>query len=233
MTNAHSLTWRCYWRFIEFDERDDDTFSGRTHFVHESFGAHAAHFSKGIERLLAAQSAIIPFGMSFIPIPKEPIECKRIPTPHVTPRPRKAVGTSQKYKYDVAFSFAGTEREHAEKLATFVREKGFEIFYDDYYRDQLGVKDLVAFFDSIYRKESRYCVIFVSKEYCLRMWTNHERRSAQARMLEERGAEYILPIQVDDSQLPGLPPTIGHLSLAEYGIERIGEILVKKLGSEE
>ena len=34
------------------------------------------------------------------------------------------------------------------------------------------------------------------------MWTNHERKSAQARALKEKGAEYILPIQVDNSELP-------------------------------
>ena len=40
------------------------------------------------------------------------------------------------------------------------------------------------------------------------MWTTHERQSAQARALEEKGAEYILPIQVEQIELPGLRPTI-------------------------
>ena len=50
------------------------------------------------------------------------------------------------------------------------------------------------------------------------------------RALAERGSEYILPIKVDGSELPGMPPTIGYLSLSEFGIEQIAELLIKKLG---
>lgn len=84
-------------------------------------------------------------------------------------------------------------------------------------------------FDRIYQKESRYCVVFVSHEYANRMWTIHERRSALARLLKERGKEYILPIKVEDVDLDGLAPTIGYLSLPSYPIEKIAEILLKKL----
>ncbi len=140
-----------------------------------------------------------------------------------------ARGGAGKYEYDVALSFAGTERELAEKVATIVRQRGFVPFHDDDYPDRLWGKDLVVFFDEVYRLQSRYCVIFVSKVYCERMWTNHERRSAQARMLQEKGNEYILPVRIDDSELPGMAPTVGYLSLKEYDIEKVSELLVKKL----
>ena len=32
-------------------------------------------------------------------------------------------------------------------------------------------------------------------------WTNHELRSAQARALQEKGNDYILPIRVDETDL--------------------------------
>ena len=35
----------------------------------------------------------------------------------------------------------------------------------------------------------------------------HELRSAQAKALEQKGDEYILPVKVDDAELDGLPPT--------------------------
>jgi hypothetical protein len=68
-----------------------------------------------------------------------------------------------------------------------------------------------------------------SREYVDRQWTNHERQHAQARAIKERGREYILPIKLDESELPGMPPTIGYLSLTEMGIDQIAEILLKKL----
>ena len=131
--------------------------------------------------------------------------------------------------FDVAISFAGTERKFAEELASRVREAGFSVFYDGFYPEDLWGKNLVEIFYEIYSKGARYCVIFVSHEYNSRAWTIHERRSAQERMLKERGNEYILPIKADDTELPGMPSTIGYVSLKELGIDKISEILLKKL----
>jgi len=72
-------------------------------------------------------------------------------------------------------------------------------------------------------------VPFISQEYIDRMWTTWERRSATTRLLEERGKEYILPIRVENVEVPGIPSTIGYLSLSNYSIEQIAEILIKKL----
>lgn len=63
------------------------------------------------------------------------------------------------------------------------------------------------------------------------MWTNHERRSAQQKLLELRGAEYILPLVVRPAELPGLPSTIGYLSLAERAVEDVIELLLKRLAA--
>jgi len=57
----------------------------------------------------------------------------------------------------------------------------------------------------------------------------HERRSAQERMLKERGNEYILPIKADDAELPGMPSTLGYVSLRELGVDKIADLLLKKL----
>lgn len=114
-------------------------------------------------------------------------------------------------------------------MAKLVSESVFSVFYDDFYPEQLWGKDLAAFFDRVYRKESRFCVMFVSNRYAQRMWTTFERRSAQARAIEEKGNEYILPIRIDDTDLEGLPPTTGYLSIKKYPIERIARLLIKKL----
>jgi hypothetical protein len=130
--------------------------------------------------------------------------------------------------FDVAISFAGTERKYAEDLATRLRDSGFIVFYDNFYPEDLWGKDLVVTFNEIYKKRSRYCVMFVSKQYNEWEWTIYERRGAQERMLQEKGNEYILPIKVNGVDLPGLPSTVGYLSI-DLGIEKITEILVKKL----
>jgi len=72
----------------------------------------------------------------------------------------------------------------------------------------------------------------VSKDYVERDWTNYERQSAVARAIRERGKEYILPVKVDEGiELPGVADTIGYVSLGQYSVEKIAELLIAKLGA--
>jgi hypothetical protein len=231
----------CFFRTLRFVQRDDSFMGGNVEYAHRSFDAHATQFSSGIESLLAANAAIEAVGMSFLPFVR-PAERMRadIATKVIRPaKPAAAKSVAHASKasasalpdsFDVAISFAGTEREYAEKLAKQLREAGYAVFYDDFYPEQLWGKNLTNFFDEIFRKKARYCVMFISKEYQARKWTSHEARSAQARALEEKGNEYILPVRVDDTELEGLLPTIGYVSIGT-GVEKIGEMLIKKLAS--
>jgi hypothetical protein len=214
---------QCYWRFIAFEERPETFERSNADFAHKSFDAHGAHFAPGLERLLAAHAEVVPYGMNVLP------STQKLDQRHILETPPKQKSKDATYKYDVALSFAGTERILAERLATILKTQGVEVFYDGFYPEHLWGKDLAVEFDKIYRKESRYCVIFVSSEYAARLWTIHERRSALARLLEDRGREYILPIKVENIELDGLAPTMGYLGLASYPIEQIAEILLKKL----
>jgi hypothetical protein len=71
--------------------------------------------------------------------------------------------------------------------------------------------------------------VFVSADYASKMWTVHERRSAQERVLKDRDVEYLLPIRVDDTRLPGLPETVAYVSIG-VGIKKIARLFVRKLG---
>ncbi|MBI5284965.1 MAG: TIR domain-containing protein [Chloroflexi bacterium] len=222
----------CWWRFAEFTGRGP--FDSNADFAHRSFDGHKNNFSVGVERLLEANRLMEGYGMSFLTFPAPPAERREMEYERRTLRPdcppREGPGAVPG-EFDVAISFAGSERDHAEALARVVRDAGFEVFYDDFYKATLWGKDLPVLFDEIYRKRSRFCVIFVSAEYADRMWTNHERQSAQARAMEQRGVEYVLPIKVDGSDLPGMPGTIAYLSLADHSIEEIAQMLIEKLNS--
>jgi hypothetical protein len=228
----------CFFRTLRFIPRGDNMWGGNVEHAHRVFNAHATHFSSGVENLLAANAAVEAVGMAFLPLirPADRMRAE-IATKVVQPtRPAASKPTSGQPAstlpdtFDVAISFAGTERDYALKLAKQLRDAGYAVFYDDFYPEQLWGKNLTVFFDDIFRKRARYCVIFVSKEYRTRKWTNHEARSAQARALQEKGNEYILPVQIDGTELDGLLPTIGYVSI-EVGIEKVGNMLIKKLAS--
>ena len=131
-------------------------------------------------------------------------------------------------KYDVALSFAGEDRQHAKALADLLKAGGYWFFFDENELAQLWGKNLYDYLSSVYKDRARYCVMFLSKHYERKLWTNHERQLAQARAFQEN-REYILPVRLDDTEIPGIPPTVGYLDLRAMTIEEVYEVLVKKL----
>lgn len=135
----------------------------------------------------------------------------------------------QQYPYDVALSFAGEDRNYAEALAEALVRHGIEVFYDKYEKNTLWGKDLYTYLSDLYQHKARFCVMFLSQHYAAKLWTNHERQAAQARAFREH-EEYILPIRLDNTQIPGLLPTIGYLSWSEETPESIADAILEKLG---
>jgi hypothetical protein len=228
----------CRWRFIRFIP-SHDTFHGSAGIAHGWFDAHASRFSVGMSKLLAAEAIVSKYGLHLLQdvktnVPVEvsqPVHRKR---PSASSGGRAATMSTPAPtlpSYDLAISFAGAQRDIAEAIANRVRDAGFEVFYDRFYPEQLWGKDLAVFFDEVFRKKARYCLIFVSNEYIERDWTNHERRSAVARMIESKGKEYILPVKVHDVELPGVQSTIGYVSLREYSVGQIADMVLEKIRS--
>lgn len=132
-------------------------------------------------------------------------------------------------KYDVALSFAGEDRVHAKELAKLLKSGGYRVFYDDYEKPRLSGKNLYDELSSVYQDQARYCVMFLSKHYARNWWPNHERESAQARAFIEKNREYILPIRLDDTKIPGLLMTVGYLDLRSMTIQQVYHVLEQKL----
>jgi hypothetical protein len=141
-------------------------------------------------------------------------------------RPARAVG---EFEYDVCLSFAGEERSYVEMVARGLKERGVRVFYDVDEKVNVWGKDLAEHFDHVYRTASRYCVMFVSEAYAAKPWTRHERRAALARALVDDG-EYVLPARFDDTELPGLRPTVGWVDLREVAPATLVDFVLEKIG---
>ena len=100
-----------------------------------------------------------------------------------------------RYRYDVALTFAGEDRQFADLLANHLKTAGLHVFYDDFEKAKLWGKDLFVTLCDIYSNQARYCIMLISKAYVEKQWTVHERRSAQERVLNERDNEYLLPVE--------------------------------------
>ena len=140
--------------------------------------------------------------------------------------------TQQHYEYDVGLSFAGEQREYVEQVADDLNSRGIRVFYDDYEKSTLWGKDLYAHLTEVYQHRCEFCVIFVSEAYADKVWTNLERKSAQARAMEEN-KEYILPARFDDTPIPGLLRTVGYVDLNQTSPEQLCDLISGKLGQPE
>jgi hypothetical protein len=141
---------------------------------------------------------------------------------------RKMTSDTKTFKFDVALSFAGENRDVVEKIAKALQALGFTVFYDKWEEAELWGKDLIQHLDDVYRNQALFCIIFVSRHYVQKAWTRHELRSAQARAFKEH-SDYILPLKLDDTELPGLLETVGYLDLRATTIENVVSLFARKL----
>jgi hypothetical protein len=133
------------------------------------------------------------------------------------------------YNYDICLSFAGEDRKYVRELAGLLLGRGIRVFYDEYEKAQLWGKDLYSHLDDIYRNAARYCVVFLSKHYAKKLWTNHERQSAQARAVKEN-VDYLLPARFDDTKIPGIRETLGYIDLRSTTPAELADIITAKIG---
>lgn len=131
-------------------------------------------------------------------------------------------------EFDVALSFAGEDRDFVRDVSAILREQGVIAFYDEDFEVEMWGEDLYTYLDKVYRERARHVVMFISRHYVAKAWPNHERQSAQARALSEP-KPYVLPIRLDDSEVPGLRPTVRYLDARRLGLERVADAILQKV----
>lgn len=131
-------------------------------------------------------------------------------------------------KYDISISFAGEDREIARSIALKLESKSISVFYDDFEKANLWGKDLYEHLVEVYKDNSKYCLMIVSDAYQSKLWTTHERKAAQARAFKEN-REYILPLRLDDIEVPGILDTIGYIDFRNESTDSIVELIQNKL----
>jgi hypothetical protein len=70
--------------------------------------------------------------------------------------------------------------------------------------------------------------MFISVNYAAKLWTKREREAAQARAFRE-SREYILPLRLDDTVIPGLDETVAYIDLRTVPDEEVARLVQKKI----
>lgn len=132
------------------------------------------------------------------------------------------------YEFDVAPSFAEQDRAQVEPIVRCLEDLGVKVYYDE---DQVVARwglDLVEHITETLTHKVRYVLMFASRHYVEHTWARHERRTAQARALAQQN-EYVLPIKLDDTEVPGLLSSTGFLDLRKHSADVIAQAVTEKL----
>lgn len=132
-------------------------------------------------------------------------------------------------KYDVALSFAEENRASVDLVAQLLKEQGIKVFYDDDLRIDSWGNYLEKYLDRAYRLQAQFCVVFVSKDYELKRWTNFELGKAQARSFFQNNKSYVLPYLLDDSSFTEQFLNVGCLTYKTYDEYRLADAIKKKV----
>ena len=145
---------------------------------------------------------------------------------------REAARNKTRRTFDVALSFAGEDRKYVDEVAEQLRDLGVTVFYDRFEEVALWGSDLSEHLGEVYSKDSRFVVMFLSKAYANKAWPKHEKQHALGRQIST-GEQRILPVRFDDTEIPGLPPTLGYLDLRVLSPVKLAELIRQKLDSSE
>ncbi|ONI72620.1 hypothetical protein ALI144C_42100 [Actinosynnema sp. ALI-1.44] len=137
-------------------------------------------------------------------------------------------GEAPSSRYDVCLSFAGEQRQYVEEVAELLKVNAVKVFYDSDETGTMWGTDLYEFFDDIYYRRSKLCVLFVSADYARKTWTRLEWRSVQDRVMKDRRL-YLLPVRFDDTRIPGIGDSIGYIDARVTTPRELVDILVGKL----
>jgi TIR domain len=136
------------------------------------------------------------------------------------------------FVYDIAFSFACEQREYVSKVYRILKkEYNVKVFYDNDLdvKTKLWGDDLGEVFQKVYGEQSKWCLMFISKEYKEKFWTRHEKRSALSRAIRQKGI-YLLPARFDDTEIEGIPSTTGYIDISTIKPEDFSKLVLLKLG---
>ncbi len=140
------------------------------------------------------------------------------------------LGAQPGWRWEVALSFAGAQRDYVDQVAQALKVRGVHCFYDADEEIELWGKYLAEELPAIYGEQAATVVIFVSAEYAARDWTRPERRAALGRAVRER-REYVLPARFDDTPLPGLLADVSYVDLRRRPPQQFAAMIAAKLVS--
>jgi len=140
-------------------------------------------------------------------------------------------------RYDIALSFAGTDRDFAMRLfEELTDEYELSVFYDENEQHRILAHNIEDYLGPIYSSEAKYVVALLGPDYPKRIWTKFESDQFKKRF----GENCVIPIWFSTSPPGMFDETIRYGGFkfdreldTEDQVKKLAELLYKKLGEEK
>lgn len=144
---------------------------------------------------------------------------------------------TEKFRFDVAFSFAGPNRAKVEAIAKLVAASVGEerVFFDEWYEHEILGDDMDMELQRLYHEQSLLVVADISEDYAARRWTQAEARAIRALRFEidpardEAQRLRLLNVRFGPGQVPGVLETTGYLDGIRHDPTQCAQLILKRL----
>lgn len=110
----------------------------------------------------------------------------------------------REYKWEVAISFAGENRDLARYISDQLEELDVAVFYDENFESNYLGKAWSKEFERIFKDDSRLVLCLLDKNHKEKIWPTFERQVFVGRVDREE----VIPVYLDDTNFPGIPSDI-------------------------
>jgi TIR domain-containing protein len=133
-------------------------------------------------------------------------------------------------RFRISLSFPGEHRDFvckaAERLASAVGRK--RVLYDHWHEAEFARPRLAEYLPDLYHNESELVAVFLSAEYQSKEWCGLE-WDAILDLKKKREDDAIMLLRFDDTEIPGLYSTDGHVWIGSRSPEKIADLILEHL----
>jgi hypothetical protein len=130
--------------------------------------------------------------------------------------------------FDVAFSFPGEKREYVKNIVTQLKKIYSEIFYDEYFTEDLAVPGMDLVLTNVYKMQSKLVCVFLCNEYEKKRWCNLEWRVIRE-IIDEHKNKSLMLFRFDDTEIPGISSNDGYIDVNKYNETDIVNFITSRI----
>jgi hypothetical protein len=137
-----------------------------------------------------------------------------------------------KSRYDFALSFAGSQRDLAERMFELLTDKEVSVFYDKNEQHRILSSNIEEYLEPIYQSEADFVICIIDKDYPTRIWTAFEAGTFSDRVKLGQ----VIPIVVEGTPIDAFSSLakIGHVKISrtddlQMRLHETATMIAKKL----